>query len=172
VLEITAGNDTGVLFAHLPDLEAGKEEAFDQYFRLQTALEEGHYLMHFFSDGVELLHSRMPAPYLAAQKQKSDDFSSGRKTEFDAVPAHMIRAVYPAELTANLLEGRVKVSCRIDTLGQVVSAEVVESNHPAFSEPALAAVRQWKFDPAVKDRHLVESTEIVSVRIKPPEPKP
>ena len=83
----------------------------------------------------------------------------------------MIRAIYPAELTANLLEGRVKVSCRIDTLGELVSAEVVESNHPAFSEPALAAVRQWKFDPAVKDRHLVESTKIVSLSITPPEPK-
>jgi hypothetical protein len=80
VLEITAGKDTGVLFAHLPDLEAGKEEAFDQYFRLQTPLEEGHYLMHFFSDGVELLHSRMPAAYLAEQKQKSDDFrAAGRR---------------------------------------------------------------------------------------------
>ena len=69
-----------------------------------------------------------------------------------------------------MLEGRVKVSCRINTRGQVVSAEVVESNHPAFSEPALAAVRQWKFDPAVKDRHLVESTEIVTIHIEPPNP--
>jgi hypothetical protein len=34
----------------------------------------------------------------------------------------------------------------------------------------LAAVRQWEFDPAVKDLHLVESTEVVSLRIKPSEP--
>ena len=171
VLELTSWKDTGVLFAHLPDLEAGKEEEFDLNFRLQTPLEEGHYIVHIFSDGVELLHSKMPAAYLAVQKQKADDFSSGRKTEFAAVPAHKVPVVYPAELTANVLEGRVKVSCHINTRGQVVSAEVVESNHPAFSEPALAAVRQWKFDPAVKDRHIVESTEIVSLFIKPPEPK-
>ncbi len=171
VLELMSWKDTSVLFARMPNLEAGKEEEFDLNFKLQVPLEEGHYLVHIFSDGVELLHSKMPAAYLAAQKQKADDFSSGRKTEFDAVPARTVRAVYPAELTANVLEGRVKVNCRINTRGQVVSAEVVESNHPAFSEPALAAVRQWKFDPAVKDRHLMESTEIVSLLIKPPEPK-
>jgi TonB family protein len=171
VLELTSWKDKNVVFARMPDLEAGKEEDFDLNFKLQIPLEEGHYMVHIFSDGVELLHSKMPAAYLAVQKQKADDFSSGRKTEFDAVPARTVPAVYPAELKANVLEGQVKVSCRINTRGEVESAEVVECNHPAFSEPALAAVRQWKFDPAVKDRHLVESTEIVSLVIKPPEPK-
>jgi TonB family protein len=171
VLELMSWKDTSFLFARMPNLEAGKEEDFDLSFKLQIPLEEGHYRVHIFSDGVELLHSRMPADYLAAQKQKSDDFLSGRKTEFDAVPAHKVQAVYPAELTASAMEGRVKVNCRINNRGQVASAEVVESNHPAFSEPALAAVRQWKFDPAVKDRQLVESTEIVTVLVKPPKPK-
>ena len=171
VLDLTSWKDRSVLFASLPNLEAGKEEDFDLYFKLQVPLEEGHYMVHIFSDGVELLHSKMPAAYLAVQKQKTDDFWSGRKTEFPAIPAHKVPVVYPAELKANVLEGRVKVSCRINPRGEVVSAEVVECNYPAFSEPALAAVRQWKFDPAVKDRRLVESTEIVSLRIKPPEPK-
>jgi TonB family protein len=171
VLELTSWRDTTVVFASMPDLEAGKEKAFDLNFKLQIPLEEGHYRIHLFSDGAELLHSKMPSAYLAAQKQKSDDFSSGRKTEFAAVPDQTVRAVYPAELSANGREGQVKVSCRVNTRGQVVSAEVVESNLPAFSEPALVAVRQWEFDPAVKDRRLVESTEIVSLRIKPPGPK-
>ena len=171
VLELMSGQDVSVTFADLPDLEAGKEEDFDLYFKLQIPLEEGRYVVHLFSDGVELLHSRMPESYVAAQKQKTDDFGSGKKTEFPAIPARKVPAVYPAELKANGLEGQVKMSCRINTRGEVVSAEVVECNHPAFSEPALAAVRQWKFDPAVKDRRLVESTEIVSIRIKPPEPK-
>jgi|GEM_PF-1919341 len=171
VLELTTWKDTSVVFSRMPDLEAGKEEDFDLNFQLEIPLEEGNYIVHIFSDGVELLHSRMPAAYLAAQKQKTDDFWSGRKKEFHAVPTRPVRAVYPIELMANVLEGRVKVSCRINTRGEVESAEVVECNHPAFSEPALAAVRQWKFDPAVKDRRLVESTEVVSILIKPPEPK-
>lgn len=171
VLELTTWKDTSVVFARMPDLEAGKEEEFNLNFQLEVPIEEGHYMVHIFSDGVELLHSKMPAAYLAEQKQKTDDFGSGRRTEFPAVPARTVRAVYPAELKANVLEGQVKVSCRINTRGEVVSAEVVECNHPAFSEPALAAVRQWKFDPAVKDRRFVESTEVVSLLIKPPEPK-
>ncbi len=171
VLELTSWKDSGYLFSRLPDLEAGKEVDFELSFKLQVPLEEGRYVVHIFSDGVELLHSRMPADYLAAQTQKSDDYASGRKTEFAAIPARTPHAVYPADLKASGREGRVTVSCRINPKGQVESAEVVESNDPAFAEPALAAVRQWKFDPAVKDRHLVESTEIVSVLIKPPEPK-
>ncbi len=171
VLELTSWRGSNVVFAELPDLEAGKEKDFELYFTLQIPLEEGKYRVHVFSDGAELLNSRMPAAYLATQRQKTDDYLSGRKTEFAAVPAHMVRAVYPAGLSANVLEGQVKVSCRINLRGQVVSAEVVECSHPAFSEPALAAVRQWEFDPAVKDRQLMESTEVVSLRIKPPEPK-
>ena len=171
VLELTSWRDTSVVFAELPDLEAGKEKAFDLNFKLQIPLEEGHYKIHLFSDGAELLHSKMPAAYLAAQKQKTDDYLSGRKTEFAAILAQPVRAAYPAGLPANVQEGQVKVSCRINLRGQVVSVEVVECSHPAFSEPALAAVRQWEFDPAVKDRHLVESTEIVPVHIRPPEPK-
>jgi TonB family protein len=171
VLELTSWRGSNVVFAELPDLEAGKEKAFELYFTLQIPLEEGHYKIHLFSDGAELLHSKMPTAYLAVQKQKTDDYLSGQKTEFAAILAQPVRAVYPAGLPANGLEGQVKVSCRINLRGQVVSAEVVECSHPAFSEPALAAVRQWEFDPAVKDRRLVESTEIVSLRIKPPEPK-
>ena len=168
VLELMSWKDTSFLFAAMPDMEAGKEVNVEKSFKLQVPLEEGRHKVHIFSDGVELLHSKMPAEYLAAQKQKTDDFSSGRRTEFDAVPARTVDAVYPAELMGKALEGRVKVNCRINNRGQVESAEVVESNDPAFSEPALAAVRQWKFDPAVKDRHLVESTQIVTIHIHPP----
>jgi TonB family protein len=170
VLEMTSWKDSGVIFADMPDLEAGKEKDFELNSPLQIPLEEGHYRVHVFSDGAELLHSKMPAGYLAAQKQKTDELSSGRMTEFAAVPIHKPRAVYPAGLAAKGVEGVAKVRCRINARGQVVSAEVVECNDPAFSEPALAAVRQWEFDPAVKDLHLVESTEVVSLRIKPSEP--
>ena len=171
VLELTGWKDSGFLYSQLPVLEAGKEVEFELNFKLQVPLEEGRYKLHLFSDGVELLHSKMPADYLAVQKEKTDDFANGRRTEFDAVPAHIVRAVYPADLKADGLVGRVRVKCGIDAMGQVTSAEVAETNDPAFAEPALTAVRQWKFDPAVKDRHLVESTEVVSVVIKPPQPK-
>jgi hypothetical protein len=133
VLELTSWRDTSVVFASMPDLEAGKEKAFDLNFKMQIPLEEGHYKIHLFSDGAELLHSKMPAAYLAVQKQKTDDYLSGRKTAFPAILAQPVRAVFPAGLPANVLEGQVKVSCRINLRGQVVSAEIVECSHPAFS---------------------------------------
>ena len=169
VLELMSENDTTVTFAEMPNLKAGKEEEFSLVFRLQTPLEEGRYALHFFSDGVELLHSKMPPPYLEAQKQKTQDFWSGQKQDFRAILSRPVRAVYPREFKGQALEGQVKVKCRINVQGDVESAEIVECIYPAFAEPALAAVRQWKFDPAVKDGRLVESTEIVPLRIRPPD---
>lgn len=168
VLELTSDNDTSFRFAEMPNLEAGKEEDFSVVIPLAKPVDEGRYTLHLFSDGVELLHSKMPPAYVEAQKQKAEDFWSGKKQEFPAVPARRVRAVYPSELTGQALEGRVQVRCRINARGDVESAEVVECSYPAFAEPALAAVRQWKFDPAVKERHLVDSTEIVTIQINPP----
>jgi TonB family protein len=168
VLELTSEGDTSVAYAELPDLEAGKEEDFNLVLQLTLPLEEGRYALHFFSDGGELLHSKMPPAYVDAQKQKADGFWSGSTPDFRAIPFRRVRPVYPRELIGQALEGRVQVSCRISAHGEVESADMIECNHQAFAEPALAAVRQWKFDPAVKDRRLVESTEIVTLQIKPP----
>lgn len=168
VLELTSENETTVAFADMPNLEAGKEEDFSLVLHLAMPLEEGRYALHLFSNGAELLHSKMPPAYVEAQRQKTEDFWSGKQQEFRAVPARRVRAVYPRDLIGQALVGRVQVRCRINARGEVESAEVVECNHPAFAEPALAAVRQWKFDPAVKDRRLVDSTEIVTIHIEPP----
>lgn len=169
VLEFTAGRGTSFTYAEMPDLEAGKEEDFSVAIPIAEPVEEGRYTLHLFSDGAELLHSRMPPAYVEAQQQKAAGFWSGQTQDFPAVPARRVPAVYPAELASQSVEGRVEVRCRINAQGGVESAEVVECSQPAFAEPALAAVRQWKFDPAVKERRLVDSTEIVTIQIKPPD---
>lgn len=48
------------------------------------------------------------------------------------------------------LEGMVMATINIDEKGFVVGAEIAKSTDPALDAPVLAAVKQWRFDPAQK----------------------
>lgn len=56
--------------------------------------------------------------------------------------------VYPPAARQAKREGRVTVQLTVDEEGRVGDVEVVASTDPAFDAPAIAAVRQWKFQPA------------------------
>jgi TonB family protein len=67
-------------------------------------------------------------------------------------PATVLQRVDPAYPRAAInvrLGATVVLKCIIDKSGNVRDAEVVTSSHPAFNEPALAALRQWRFAPGV-----------------------
>ena len=70
------------------------------------------------------------------------------------VPAKVlsqVKPIYPVSLRRASQAGEVVVDFTIDTEGKVREAAIFRSNHPAFEEPALECVYQWKFKPAVKD---------------------
>lgn len=85
-------------------------------------------------------------------------------TQVDTVPQPLLTPppAYPAELKGSATEGMVLLSVVIDDAGMVNSAEVVKATDSAFAEPSLAAVKAWKFRPAVK------GGEKVWVRLKLP----
>lgn len=58
---------------------------------------------------------------------------------------------YPRQLRDSGFRGDVLVDFVVDREGRVIRAHVVRSLNPAFDEPALAAVRRWKFEPGRKD---------------------
>jgi TonB family protein len=59
--------------------------------------------------------------------------------------------IYPAYLKNSGVSMDGIVEFVISETGEVVDAEVVNANSPAFDEPALDAVYRWKFEPAMKD---------------------
>ncbi len=73
-------------------------------------------------------------------------------SEIDQRPRAVFQSApaYPSEMRGKKVEGVVSVILVVDAAGKVTSARVEKTNHPAFSQPALDAVRQWKFEPAVK----------------------
>ncbi|MES1166448.1 MAG: energy transducer TonB [Pseudomonadota bacterium] len=171
VLEIASGLDKGLYVSELVDLEAGRDQKIRVSSRLQERLLDGHYTLHFFSDGLELLNTTMSPDYIAEQTKKTDELMLKRQADHPVRMAAGIAPavpVYPAELRPQHLAGSAKVSCTINAHGEIVAVAVVDSTHPLFGESLAAAARQWKFEPALKDHQYVESTVIVPFSFKPP----
>lgn len=90
--------------------------------------------------------------------------------ELDQKPRLVFQAdpLYPAELRQKKLEVVVTVAFVVDATGKTAGARVEKSDHPAFERPALDAVRQWKFEPAVKGGKRVPCRMRIPIRFKPP----
>jgi protein TonB len=78
-----------------------------------------------------------------------------------------IEPVYPDEAKRRDLEGTLKLMLKIDDLGRVLSAEVVEATPPGvFDKAALAAFRDARFTPAMKDGRPVRYQAYIRVDFK------
>ena len=64
---------------------------------------------------------------------------------------YQVEAVYPPEAQAAGIEGTVKLELTVDSQGVLQDVKLVGSAGHGFDEAALAAVRQFKFWPAVKN---------------------
>jgi TonB family protein len=58
---------------------------------------------------------------------------------------------YPLILRSNGLRGEVLTEFVVSDKGAVTEAKVVRSTDPAFDEPALEAIRRWKFEPGTQN---------------------
>jgi protein TonB len=86
--------------------------------------------------------------------------------ELDQKPRALFQAapLYPFEMRQKNVEGTVYVLFVVDQEGRVVNPTVEKSTHRAFEKPAIDAVRQWKFEPAVRNGEPVQARLRVSIR--------
>lgn len=90
-------------------------------------------------------------------------------SEIDQPPREILKTApsYPAEMRSKKAEGLVTLIFIVNDLGRVTDPRVVNSTHPAFEKPALQAVRQWKFEPAVRGGKRVPCRMRVPIRFYP-----
>lgn len=69
----------------------------------------------------------------------------------NAKPICQIAPTYSHDLRASGVEGEVVVGFTITATGDVVNPVVVSSTDRLLENPTLAAIRKWKFTPAMKD---------------------
>ncbi|PTY06399.1 hypothetical protein DB347_13315 [Opitutaceae bacterium EW11] len=86
--------------------------------------------------------------------------------EFDQrpVPVKTPPPEYPAAMRQEGVAGTVAVKVVVDETGAVTECTVSKSTNRAFEEPALAAVRTWKFKPATKDGTPVKARFILPIQ--------
>ncbi len=66
------------------------------------------------------------------------------------VPVRMVPPKYPQDMRREGTSGIVTVKCLIDEKGNITETSVERASNDAFIQPALEALRKWKFKPAKK----------------------
>jgi TonB family protein len=68
---------------------------------------------------------------------------------------HMVQPKYTSEALREKIQGQVIVQLIVDAEGAVSNARIIEGLSPDLDEQALAAVRQWRFEPGTLDGQAV-----------------
>ncbi|HYC72687.1 MAG TPA: energy transducer TonB [Opitutaceae bacterium] len=71
------------------------------------------------------------------------------------VPVRTVPPKYPEEMRRDGSSGLVTVSILIDEKGNVQEPKVEKATNNAFVEPALEALKKWKFKPGKRDGAVV-----------------
>ena len=89
-------------------------------------------------------------PTSAAAEQGPASFAL---SELDQRPQALQQVLprYPSELRRRKVQGTVEVVFLVDTDGRVMEPRVDKTTNEAFNQPALEAVRQWKFEAGTKE---------------------
>ncbi len=152
-------------------LRARTPKAFSAELALGQYMGASRVDIHLFVGATEVFQSgqtaayreemldRMIAKRIAAVQQ------AGPRPFYGAAPA------YPPALRNTGLKGKAVVTMRISPQGTVIDPVVEHASEPAFGEEALAAVRQWRFVPQVKDGQAVETKVSMPFDFDPPPEK-
>lgn len=120
------------------------------------------------------VHSDLGALYEelgdAARAGEQRELAAGLSPGDEMVPLVRVEPEYPPAALRSGAQGGVLVSLMVSVDGRVTKAHVLESDPPrVFDEAALAAVRQWTFDPkVVSEKPPQWRYFVVLLRFEPP----
>jgi protein TonB len=80
------------------------------------------------------------------------------------VPVRTVAPNYPDALKRSGVSGIVMVNCLIDEKGDVVDPTVEKASETDFVQPALDAIKKWKFKPAKKNGAAVSLRVSIPIR--------
>jgi protein TonB len=87
-------------------------------------------------------------------------------TDIDQKPraVFQVAPVYPTAMRGKKVEGVVTLIFVVDSDGKVVNPRVEKSSQNAFDDPALSAVKKWKFEPGLRGGQRVPCKMRVPIR--------
>jgi TonB family protein len=166
----TEAGDKSLFLSEVGDMEPHHERNVSAKVPVASKMGNGKYILHIFSEGIEVLQSTIPFDAQASvldrmvAKRIKDVHSQAPKLFVAASPE------YPDSLKSSNVKGLAKVAFQIGANGAVNHPVVRSATDPAFGEAALAAVRIWRFLPAVKDDVPVATDVVVPIIFDQPDP--
>ena len=120
----------------------------------------------FFKSGAAQLGARAAMEAGAVASSAADQVFS--LSDLDQAPRVMFQPApeYPAALRKQKLDGSVQVLFMVDKSGHVEGPIVQKSTHPAFEQPALQAVKRWRFEPGKRNGEAVPFRMRVPITFK------
>lgn len=171
VLELEFSSGPQLLLGEIGELEPRQARQVSVYGALGERMRDERWQLHLFSNGGELLHSLQPEPF---REQMLDRMVARRIEGVENAPPRPFVGPgpeYPESQLKLRASGEAVVKVRLARTGAVVATEVRSSTAPEFGEAASAALRQWRFLPAVKDGAPIEARLELPFRFVPPEPE-
>jgi TonB family protein len=157
-LELTFEDGSKSIYLHeIGDLKPHTNRPLTLGVATSYPLGRGHFRMHLFCRGLEVLHSEIP---FSVRESMLDRLVARRiENRADGPPVLFYGPApeYPEKLGKNQPGEQVVIQVRIRSTGAVVDPKVIKVNEPSLGEAALAAVRVWRFLPRIKDGRAVES---------------
>lgn len=123
-------------------------------------LDEGYSDTEAFNYALSTQDTELYIEYISPKTPSSEQTTHG------PIVIHAVEPEYPMVMRLTQTGGVVLVRFTVDRQGNVVDPVVEESTHPAFSENALIAIKQWKFKPARKDGEPVCTRSAVPMTFK------
>ncbi|HJQ96738.1 MAG TPA: energy transducer TonB, partial [Candidatus Polarisedimenticolaceae bacterium] len=74
-----------------------------------------------------------------------------------------VEPIYPDIARRARIEGTVFMTARIGKEGSVGSLHLLSASNPMFTEPAFAAVRQWRYTPGTLKGEAIEVPNVIRV---------
>jgi TonB family protein len=167
---VTERGDKSIFLREIGHLEPNETKPVSAIVPLESPLGAGHYHLYLFCGGQEVFQSKIP---FQAQEAALDRMVAKRIEGVNASPPRPFFGPapdYPDSLKSTNARGRVVIGLRIRANGAVRDPVVQSASDPAFGEAALAAVRMWRFLPAIKDGFPQETAVAIPIIFDPPNP--
>ena len=129
-----AGKVTGIAGITTPDLQSAVQDAIARW-RFAPARQGGKAV----ASEVDVKVMCQPMAPAAAGGGSSP------------IPETRVKPMYPYAMRRHGISGEVLLEFHVDVDGRVKNAYVLQSDNPAFDDPALEAIRQWTFKPGTQD---------------------
>ncbi len=146
-------------------MEGSREKLLDT--EIITKFDEP-VVLGFPSNGNPYFLSLLVTKKITADVMKS--LFSGDKTEIDILTppqaVHNITPVYPLECKEQKIEGEVILQVSADKAGNVTSVRVLRHAHPDLDKAAVEALKQWKYEPVLKNGKPIPVVFAVKVDFK------